>query len=133
MIDLKSLILEKKTVTIDFPDMEGFKLDLCYLGPEALKKLRDKATVTKIDKKTRQAVSELDDEKFAKEFSTSIVKGWKGFKVKYVNELMLADMADLDPETEIDYTEDNAYALFKSSDVFARWVNEIVFDLSNFR
>ena len=133
MIDLKKLVLEKKTVTIDFPGMEGFKLDLCYLGPEALKKLRDKCIVTKIDKKTRQAVSELDDEKFAKEFAVSVIKDWKGFKAKYVNELMLADVSDLDENEEIDYSEDNVYALFTTSNTFAQWINEVVFDLSNFR
>jgi hypothetical protein len=133
MIDLKKLVLEKKTVTVDFPGMEGFKLDLCYLGPESLKKLRDRCIVTKIDKKTRQAVSELDDEKFAREFATSVVKNWTGFKAKYVTELMLADVSDLDPDVEIDYTEDNAYALFTTSNTFATWVNEMVFDLSNFR
>jgi hypothetical protein len=133
MIDLKKLVLEKKTVTVDFPGMEGFKLDLCYLGPEALKKLRDKCIATKIDKKTRQAISELDDEKFAREFATSVVKGWKGFKAKYVTELMLADVSDLEEDTEIDYSEDNVYALFTTSNTFAAWVNEMVFDLSNFR
>ncbi len=133
MIDLKKLILEKKTVSVDFPGMSGFVLELCYLGPEALKKLRDKCMATKIDKKTRQAVNELDEEKFAKEFVASVIKGWKGFKAKYVNELMLVDMGDLDPEEEVDYTEENAFALFSTSNMFATWVNEVVFDLSKFR
>lgn len=133
MIDLKKLVLEKKTVTVDFPGMEGFKLDLCYLGPEALKKLRDKCIATKIDKKTRQAIQELDDEKFAREFAISVIKGWTGFKAKYVGDLMLADVSDLEDDTEIDYSEDNVYALFSTSNTFAAWINEMVFDLSNFR
>lgn len=133
MIDLKKLVLEKKTVTVDFPGMEGFKLDLCYLGPEALKKLRDKCIATKIDKKTRQAIQELDDEKFAREFAVSVVKGWTGFKAKYVGDLMLADVSDLEDDTEIDYSEDNVHALFSTSNTFAAWINEMVFDLSNFR
>lgn len=133
MIDLKKLVLEKKTVTVDFPGMEGFKLDLCYLGPEALKKLRDKCIATKIDKKTRQAIQELDDEKFAREFAISVIKDWTGFKAKYVGDLMLADVSDLEDDTEIDYSEDNAYALFSTSNTFAAWINEMVFDLSNFR
>jgi hypothetical protein len=133
MIDLKKLILEKKTVSIDFPGMEGFSLDLCYLGPEALKKLRDKCLVTKIDKKTRAAVSELDDEKFSKEFAIAIIKGWEGFKAKHLAELMLVDISSLDPEELIEFSEENAYTLFKGSDNFARWINEVVFDLANFR
>jgi len=132
-IDLKSLILEKKTVSIDFPGMDGFIIDLCYLGPEALKKLRDRCMVTKIDKKTRSPYQEIDEEKFGKEFSTAVIKGWKGFKFKYVNELMLVNMDDLDPEDDIAYSPENAHALFTTSDNFARWLNDVVFDLSNFR
>jgi hypothetical protein len=133
MIDLKKLVLEKKTVTIDYPELSDFALDLCYLGPEALKKLRDVSTVTKIDKKTRGVIHEIDDEKFAKEFCKATVRGWKGLKAKYLTELMLVDVSDLDPEIEIDFSEENAHALFTTSAEFARWINEVVFDLSNFR
>jgi hypothetical protein len=133
MIDLKKLILEKKTVSVDFPGMEGFKLDLCYLGPEALKKLRDKCLVTKIDKKTRQPETTLDDEKFAKEFALAVIKGWAGLKVKYLSELLLVDISEIDGEEEVDYSEDNVQTLFKGSNTFAGWINEVVFDLSNFR
>lgn len=133
MIDLKKLILEKKTVSMDFPGMEGFKLDLCYLGPEALKKLRDRCVVTKIDKKTRQPISELDEEKFAKEFATSVIKGWTGFKAKFLSELLLVDLGGIDPEEEVECSEENIYTLFTSSNTFSMWVNEMVFDLSKFR
>lgn len=133
MIQLKSLILEKKTVSIDFPGMEGFVLDLCYLGPEALKKLRERCLVTKIDKKTRAVTQEIDDEKFGREFSSSVIKGWKGFKVKFLSELMLVDVTELDPEEEVEFNVENAHALFTTSDSFARWLNEVAFDLSNFR
>lgn len=133
MIDLSKLVLEKKTVSLDFPGMDGFSLDVCFLGPEAIKKLRDKCMVTKIDKKTRAAVSELDDEKFGKEFVASVIKGWTGLKVKYIKELILINDEGLDPESEIDYSESNAHALFTTSSTFAAWINEVVFDLSNFR
>jgi hypothetical protein len=133
MIDLKKLVLEKKTVSIDFPEMGGFVLDLCYLGPEAIKKLRDVATVTKIDKKTRQAVSEIDDDKFAREFCNAVIKGWKGLKLKFLSELLLVDLTDQNEEEEMEYNEENAYTLFSRSNNFSMWINETVFDLSNFR
>lgn len=133
MIDIKKLVIEKKTVSVDFPGLEGFQIDLCYLGPEALKKLRDSCIVTKIDKKTRDVINELDEDKFGKKYSAEVIKGWRGFKAEYLEELMLVDLGDTDPEDTVEYSEDNAYTLFTGSSTFARWVNEVAFDLSNFR
>lgn len=133
MIDIKKLVLEKKTVTIDYPEMPGLQFDLCYLGPEALKKLRDRCMATRIDKKTRAAVTEIDDEKFTREFCLSVVNNWKGFKAKYLSELLLVDLADTDPEEEVEYNAENCMALFTGSSTFAMWVNEMVFDLTRFR
>jgi hypothetical protein len=133
MIDIKKLVLETKTVSIDFPGLEDFQIDLCYLGPEALKKLRDKCIVTKIDKKTREVINELDEDKFGKQFSASVIRGWRGLKASYLGELMLIDLQDNDPDDLVEYSEDNAYTLFTGSSTFARWVNEVAFDLNNFR
>lgn len=133
MIDIKKLVLETKTVSIDFPGLEDFQIDLCYLGPEALKKLRDKCIVTKIDKKTREVINELDEDKFGKQFSASVIRGWRGLKASYLGELMLIDLQGNDPDDLVEYSEDNAYTLFTGSSTFARWVNEVAFDLNNFR
>ena len=47
--------------------------------------------------------------------------------------LLLVDVADQDPETELPYTEENAETLVSSSTEFDTWLNEVVFDLDNFR
>ena len=39
-ISLKSLMTPSKTVAIEFPGLEGFEVDLCYLAREDLLKLR---------------------------------------------------------------------------------------------
>ena len=35
-VSLASLMTPSKTVTIDYPDMEGFSVQLTYLSPETL-------------------------------------------------------------------------------------------------
>ena len=52
-VSLSSLMTPSKTVTIDFPGMEGFTVDLCYLAREELLKLRNRCLKQKFNKKTR--------------------------------------------------------------------------------
>ena len=75
----------------------------------------------------------LDDEKFVKEFTLKTVKGWKGLKLKYLEDLLLVDYPKKDADVELEYTEDNALTLVENSTEFDNWLNEVVFDLDNFR
>ena len=46
-ISLASLLTPSKTVTVDYPEFEGFTVDLCYLAREELLKLRSKCLTQK--------------------------------------------------------------------------------------
>jgi hypothetical protein len=107
-------------------------VDLCYLAREELLKLRKKCVTTKFNKKTRQPEEVLDEEKFLTEYVKSVIKGWSGLKYRYLEELLLVDVADLDPDDELPYTQDNAELLMKNSNEFDTWVTETVGDLENF-
>lgn len=131
-ISLASLMTPSKTVTIDFPGRSGMTVDLCYLAREELLKLRKKCVTTKFDKKTRQPQEELDEEKFLIEYCKSVIKGWKGLKYRYLEELLLVDISDLDPDDELPYTSENAELLMKNANEFDTWVTETVGDLENF-
>jgi len=131
-ISLASLMTPSKTVTIDFPGYSGMSVDLCYLAREELLKLRKKCVTTKFDKKTRQPEEILDEEKFLTEYVKAVIKDWSGLKFRYLEELLLVDVADLDPESELPYTQDNAELLMKNSNEFDTWVTETVGDLENF-
>lgn len=131
-ISLASLMTPSKTVTIDFPGYSGMSVDLCYLAREELLKLRKKCVTTKFDKKTRQPEEILDEEKFLTEYVKAVIKDWSGLKLRYLEELLLVDVADLDPESELPYTQDNAELLMKNSNEFDTWVTETVGDLENF-
>jgi hypothetical protein len=123
---------DKKTVTIDFPGCADMSVDLCYLAREELLKLRKKCVTTKFSKKTRQPEEELDEEKFLTEYCKAVIKGWKGLKFRYLEELLLVDISELDPEDELPYTQENAELLMKNAGDFDTWVTETVGDLENF-
>ena len=63
----------------------------------------------------------------------STVKGWKGLQIGFLEDLLLVDLKGQDPETELEYTEENALLLVENSSEFDNWLNEVVFDLENFR
>lgn len=131
-VSLASLMTPSKTVTLDFPGYAGMSVDLCYLAREELVKLRKKCVTTKFSKKTRQPEEELNEEKFLLEYCKSVIKGWKGLKYRYLEELLLVDISELDPNDELPFTQENAELLMKNSGDFDTWVTDTVSDLENF-
>ncbi len=131
-VSLKSLMTPSKTVAVEFPRFEGVNIDLCYLAREELVKLRKKCMSTKWDKKSHQPLEEFDEDKFIVHYCEAVIKGWKGLKYKYLEELLLVDISGLDPEDCLPYTKDNAELLMKNANDFDTWVTETVGDLENF-
>ena len=132
-MDLKKLMVDTKNVWVDFPGLPGFEVEIANLSRKELTGLRKKCTTTKFDRKTRQPVEKLDEEKFVVEFTHGVVKNWKGLTLAHLETLLLVDIADKDPEQELEYTDENAETLVSSSTEFDTWLNEVVFDLDNFR
>ena len=131
-VSLKSLMTPSKTVTIEFPRFKGMTVDLCYLAREELVKLRKRCLSTKWDKKSHQPIEEMDDDKFIVEYCKAVIKGWKGLKYSYLEELLLVDVSDLDPEDTLPFTPDNSELLMKNATDFDTWVTDMVGDLENF-
>jgi len=132
-MELKSLLVDSKTTWVEFPGLDGFEVELANLSRKELVNLRKRCTTNKFNRKTRGFEETLDEEKFVKEFSESTVKGWKGFKLAYLEDLLLVDLTGKDPEVLMDYTLENAQLLVENSSEFDNWLNEVVFDLENFR
>ena len=132
-MELKSLLVDSKTTWVDFPGSEGFEVELANLSRKELQNLRKNCIQNKFNRKTRMYEESLDDEKFVKEFTLKTVKGWKGLKLKYLEDLLLVDYPKKDADVELEYTEDNALTLVENSTEFDNWLNEVVFDLENFR
>ena len=132
-MELKKLMVDTKEVWVDFPGLSGFSVKVANLSRKELNNLRKRCTVQKFDRKTRQVVETLDEDKFIKDFATSTVKDWKGLTLEHLETLLLIDTEGQDITKELEYTEDNAEVLISQSTEFDTWLNEVVFDLDNFR
>lgn len=129
-ISLKSLLVPSKTVDVDFPGFPGFVLSLSFLTRETLVNIRKKSTRTSF--KNRQASEELNDDLFLQMYVDAAIKGWKGFKFSYVEQLAPIDMGSQKPDAELEYSSENALALMKASANFDAFISETVTELSNF-
>ena len=132
-MDLKSLLVDSKTTWVEFPGLIGFEVELANLSRKELTNLRKKCTINKFNRKTRQFEYELNDEKFIVEFTKSTVKNWKGLQLGYLQDLLLVDLKGQDEKAEMEFSEENAQSLVENSTEFDNWLNEVVFDLDNFR
>ena len=130
-LSLKSLLVPSKLVEVEFPGFSGFKVQLSFLSRETLVGIRKKAT--KITFKNRQPTEELNDDLFLQLYVAASIKGWTGFKLSYLEQLAPVDLTGQDMEAELEYSEENALFLMKSSSNFDSWVSENVTELGNFQ
>ena len=130
---LEQLMVDTKSAWVEYPGSPGFEVQVNNLSRKELLNLRKRCTVNKFDRKSRIMNEEMDDDKFVSEFTQATIKGWKGFKLKYLEDLVLVDLKTEDPDSLLAYTVEDAEILVTNSTEFDNWLNEVVFDLANFR
>ena len=130
-ISLKTLLVPSKQVEVEYPGMPGFKVDVSFLSRETLVNIRKKATKTTF--KNRQPQEELNDELFLQLYVQAAIKGWTGLKLSYLEELAPVDLTGQDKDDELEFSDENALFLMKSSANFDAFISEIVTDLGNFQ
>jgi len=132
-MELKKLMVDTKSAWIDFAGLPGFSVEVANLSRKELNALRKRCTSQKFDRKTRQLIESLDEDKFVNEFAEASIKNWKGLTVEHLETLLLIDTEGQDPQAEVNYSKENAEVLVTNSSEFDTWLNEVVFDLDNFR
>ena len=54
MSKIKSLLAKETVTTVEFPEIDGFMVDLVYLNRDELMKIRNRSLTFKFNKRTRQ-------------------------------------------------------------------------------
>jgi len=129
-LSLKTLLVPSKSVEIEYPGMPGFKLQLSFLSREILLNVRKKSTKTTF--KNRQPQEEFNEDLFLQLYTENAIKGWSGFKLKYLEQLAPVDLTGQDLEDFLEFTNENALYLMKNSSNFDAFISEQVSDLANF-
>ena len=132
-MQLKNLIIDSKSAWINFAGLPGFSVEVVNLSRKELQGLRKRCTTQKLDRKTRMMEEVLDEEKFVSEFTKATVKDWSGLTLEHLETLILIETEGKDTSQEVPYSLENAEILVGQSAEFDTWLNEVVFDLDNFR
>lgn len=131
-LKLKSMLIPEKVVTFDFPGCEDLTFNLTFLSKESNQAIYNKCKTTKFDRKSRQPIESFDDELFLQLYVKAILKGWDGFKLKYLKELVLIEVEEGQEEELLPYSEENALDLMKASTTVDNWISEVISDIGNF-
>lgn len=131
-MELSSLLAKTKKITVPFPGMQGFSVDIVYLSKEESKRIREKSKNISFDQKTHQPVEGIDDDLFTSLYVKKALTGWTGFKYEYLKELILVDEDALPEEGELPYTENNGLMLVNNSTNFDSWLSSVMSDISLF-
>ena len=132
MSKIKNLIADQSSVWVEYPDIDGFEVNLRYLTREDLMKIRNQSLTYKFNKRTRQREEEIDNDKFLDHYAEKAIVGWKGLKVKHLPVLLPVDISSMDANENIDYSEEEALELLRSSTVFDQFVTDAMNDFEQF-
>jgi len=84
MSKIKNLVAKETTTWVDFPDIDGFAVNIRFLNREDLMKVRNASLTYKFNKRTRQREEEIDNDRFLENYAEKAIVGWKGLKVKHL-------------------------------------------------
>jgi hypothetical protein len=132
MSKIKNLVAKETTTWVEFPDIDGFEVNLRYLTREDLLKIRNASLTYKFNKRTRQREEEIDNERFLEAYAEKAIVGWKGLKVKHLPVLLPVDISSMDASEDVEYTEEEAVELLKSSTVFDQFITDTMNDFEQF-
>lgn len=132
MSKIGSMIAKETSTWVEFPDIEGFEVNLRFLTREDLLKIRNASLTYKFNKRTRQREEEVDNDKFLENYAKRAISGWRGLQVKHLPLLLPVDISSMDANEEITYDEEEALQLLKNSTIFDQFVTDTMNDFEQF-
>ena len=132
MSKIKNMIAEQSSIWVEYPDIDGFEVNLAYLNREDLMKIRNASLTFKFNKRTRQREEEVDNDRFLENYAEKAIISWRGLKVKHMPALMPVDISGMDANDDIEYSNEDAIELLKNSTVFDQFITDTMNDFEQF-
>ena len=132
MSKIKNFIAQETTSWIEFPDIDGFEVNLRFLSREDVVKIRNQALTFKFNKRTRQREEEIDNDRFLEAYSEKAILGWRGLKVKHLPMLLPVDISGANPDELVEWSEEEAKDLLQSSSIFDQFITDAMNDFEQF-
>ncbi len=132
MSKIKSLLVKETSTWVEYPDIDGFEVNLRFITREDLLKIRNASLVLKFNKRTRQKEEEVDSVKFIENYAEKAIIGWRGLKIKHLPLLVPADINGADPNADVEYSAEDAVELLRNSPIFDQFVSDALNDFEQF-
>ena len=132
-MELSKLLVDTKSAWVDYPGLNGFEVHVAALSRPELIKLRKSCITQRLNRKTKQLEEELNEDKFVMLFAKAVILDWKGLTIDNLSHLVLINTEGVGKDDLLEYSEENAEMLLTNSTEFDNWINEVVFDIDNFR
>jgi preprotein translocase subunit SecA len=132
MSKIKSMLVKETSTWVEFPDIDGFEVNLRYITREDLLKIRNSSLTYKFNKRTRQKEEEVDSAKFIEHYAEKAIADWRGLRVKHLPQLLPVDITGMNANDVIDYSEEEAVELLKNSTIFDQFVSDTLNDFEQF-
>ena len=132
-MNIKNVIKKETIATINYPEIDGFKVTLRYLGKKELKNIFDECTTKMVDPKTREVKERINKEKFANIIAEKVVIKWEGLTLKGLSKLVPVEITPkMKMDEVVEPTFDNKQALLENSADFDAWITDTTRELANF-
>lgn len=127
---LKNKVKTEKIKAFSWDLFPGVEFDLAYQGRKQTTDNLRSGYITVVE--GTEVRQEFSADKFSQSFVAQTVKGWRGLKLKHVQEWMLVDETQ-DLEEEVEYCQENALFLYENWKPFEDWVAQVVHSVEQFR
>ena len=134
MTDLSQFIAKEKLMEVEYPTIDGFKIQIVYIAREQIQKLFNQSSMVKFSKITHQREETTDNEKFLRLFTEKTIRGWSGLTRKALASLVpVEDSFIIGHEAEeVEYSPENALTLISNSTDFDRFINDTLRNVEEF-
>lgn len=126
------MLVKDTSVWVDFPEVEGFEVNLRFISREDLLKIRNASLTYKFNKRTRQREEEVDSAKFLENYAERAIADWRGLKIKHLPLLLPVDISGMNPEEPVEFSAEDAVDLLTNSPIFDQFVTDILNDFERF-
>lgn len=130
VIDLQKRVeetLEKgMSVWVEFPGVEGFEIEVVFVGRDELAKIYEACTKKKYSPKTHKFEDIVDSDKLRKMWSEAAIKNWRGLTLGKVTKLIPIELRpEEDANANVECVELNKVALLKHSADFDNFILDV--------
>ena len=119
-------------LTVDIEWKSGIMLTLAYVPKQVLKQMGRGCNSLKYDDDQKARVSQFDADKFALNFATIAVKGWK-MNAKQLSTIIPLEESKSSETTDVTFDPDNLAYAVKEFYGFTEFIQDESIKISNFK